>query len=64
MADSTKKHVENFVASAQSDDHATAKSEFDAVIASKVSDAFEAKKIELGNRISASSSNESVGSNE
>lgn len=64
MVDSTKKHVENFVASAQSDDHATAKSEFDAVIASKVSDAFEAKKIELGNRISASSSNESVGSNE
>ena len=52
MADSTKKHVENFVASMQSDDHAAAKSEFDAVIASKVADAFEAKKIELGQRIS------------
>lgn len=63
MADSTKKHVDNFVASVQSDDHATAKTEFDAVIASKVASAFESKKIELGQRISASN-NESSGSDE
>jgi len=48
----TKNHVENFVASVQSDNHADAKSHFDALIASKVESAFEAKKVELGRRIS------------
>jgi len=50
---SNANNVENFIASVQSNDHAEAKSNFDAVIASKVSDAFEAKKVELANRIGA-----------
>lgn len=48
----SKNHVENFVASVQSDNHADAKGYFDALIASKVEAAFEAKKVELGQRIS------------
>jgi hypothetical protein len=51
--------VENFIASVQADNHADAKQHFDSVIASKVSDAFEAKKVELASRIGAPAQPES-----
>ena len=53
-----KNHVENFVVSVQNDEHSEAKSHFDSILASKVSDAFEAKKVEIGQRIGSEVSGE------
>lgn len=42
-----KQNIESFLSSLESKDYAGAKGSFDSLMASKISDAFETKKVEL-----------------
>lgn len=46
----------NFLTAIQESDHVTASKEFKSIIANKINDTFEAKKVEIGSRISEASS--------